>query len=248
MKVTSAPIGFVFCLFFLSAGSAAAQVSEGEFLYLRDPAPRFHGPAVEALQRFLLYSGFDIGSDGVDGWFGQDTERAVKDYQKSKGLAATGRIRYGSFPRDLKWEKEVVEWFGDAPPQKSSGQKPIPYGREEIKTYFGSYPLTWELDNREEYSEYLLSPSGRFLAYRYTSPHMDPSAGIPVYVHDLLTGKKKIIYPYETIFNFDFTEFMIGGSVTAYYWAKEKELYLESTILYEDGSEKTTVALFRSLN
>lgn len=57
--------------------------------------------------------------------------------------------------------------------------KPIPYRQQEVKTYFGTYPLKWKLDNGEEYSEYLLSPSGRLLVYRCIYPYLDPSGGMP---------------------------------------------------------------------
>lgn len=51
------------------------------------------GADVEQLQQFLLNAGFDDkGRLEVDGEFGLTTERAVKNWQRSVGHAATGRV------------------------------------------------------------------------------------------------------------------------------------------------------------
>lgn len=51
------------------------------------------GPDVEQLQRFLLAAGFDDeGRLEADGEFGVTTERAVKAWQRSVGLVATGKV------------------------------------------------------------------------------------------------------------------------------------------------------------
>ena len=56
------------------------------FLYLRRPMMR--GDDVAALQRALGSLGFDAGR--VDGIFGPDTERALRDFQRNAGLTADG--------------------------------------------------------------------------------------------------------------------------------------------------------------
>lgn len=48
------------------------------------------GAAVKDLQTRLIALGFSCGPDGADGDFGSNTEKAVKAYQKSKGLPQTG--------------------------------------------------------------------------------------------------------------------------------------------------------------
>src|SRR5215216_826064 len=48
------------------------------------------GDAVETLQRALAAVDYDPG--GVDGIFGPNTERAVKEFQTSQGLAADGVV------------------------------------------------------------------------------------------------------------------------------------------------------------
>jgi len=69
----------------------AALVESGyrlgdRLLYLRSPMLR--GDDVAQLQRRLGSLGFDAGR--VDGIFGPDTERAVRDFQRNVGLAADG--------------------------------------------------------------------------------------------------------------------------------------------------------------
>lgn len=48
------------------------------------------GNTVKALQHLLMAYGFNCGGYGADGSFGPGTEKAVKAYQKAKGLDADG--------------------------------------------------------------------------------------------------------------------------------------------------------------
>ena len=48
------------------------------------------GTDVRELQEQLIRLGFDVGSCGVDGDYGADTEKAVKLFQKANSLEATG--------------------------------------------------------------------------------------------------------------------------------------------------------------
>ena len=48
------------------------------------------GTDVRELQEQLVKLGFDVGSCGVDGDYGADTEKAVKLFQKANGLEASG--------------------------------------------------------------------------------------------------------------------------------------------------------------
>lgn len=57
-------------------------------LYLQ-PSPMMHGDDVAALQSRLTEMGFDCGR--VDGIFGEHTESAVKEFQKSVGAKVDGR-------------------------------------------------------------------------------------------------------------------------------------------------------------
>lgn len=50
------------------------------------------GNFVKWTQKQLKRKGYDIGSYGVDGGYGNDTEKAVKKYQKDKGLKADGYV------------------------------------------------------------------------------------------------------------------------------------------------------------
>ena len=48
------------------------------------------GDEVKKLQQYLIDSGYDIGSYGLDGVYGNDTANAVKKYQKDNGLTVDG--------------------------------------------------------------------------------------------------------------------------------------------------------------
>ena len=48
------------------------------------------GEDVKALQTLLIGYGFDCGSSGVDGSFGNATDKALREYQKTNGLTADG--------------------------------------------------------------------------------------------------------------------------------------------------------------
>lgn len=48
------------------------------------------GSAVSTLQKALEDAGYSVGSSGVDGIYGSDTQAAVKAYQKAKGLTVDG--------------------------------------------------------------------------------------------------------------------------------------------------------------
>ncbi|HAN31665.1 MAG TPA: hypothetical protein DCQ06_08725 [Myxococcales bacterium] len=50
------------------------------------------GPAVRAIQQFLLNQGFDLGRHGADGHWGGKTTTAVKAWQRGASLGADGKI------------------------------------------------------------------------------------------------------------------------------------------------------------
>lgn len=50
------------------------------------------GNSVKALQRMLIYEGYNCGGYGADGDFGTGTEKSVKQYQKDKKLTADGIV------------------------------------------------------------------------------------------------------------------------------------------------------------
>lgn len=54
--------------------------------------PGARGPAVRAIQQFLISEGFDLGRWGADGSWGRVTTNAVKAWQKSSGLSSDGVI------------------------------------------------------------------------------------------------------------------------------------------------------------
>ncbi len=50
------------------------------------------GEETKTLQRLLRAEGYDVGAAGTDGSFGKITEKAVKAYQKDKGLTVDGIV------------------------------------------------------------------------------------------------------------------------------------------------------------
>jgi peptidoglycan hydrolase-like protein with peptidoglycan-binding domain len=50
-----------------------------------------HGLKVEFLQKRLLELGYRLPS-GADGWFGPETEAAVKEFQRRNGLEVDGIV------------------------------------------------------------------------------------------------------------------------------------------------------------
>lgn len=50
------------------------------------------GPAVEDIQRRLIYLGYALGKTGVDGVFLEDTENAIKQFQETSGLEVSGEV------------------------------------------------------------------------------------------------------------------------------------------------------------
>jgi chitosanase len=63
------------------------DVEPARLLRLRDPFMR--GEDVREVQQALRRAGFNIKADGI---FGQDTDKAVKQFQKDKGLIADGIV------------------------------------------------------------------------------------------------------------------------------------------------------------
>ena len=54
--------------------------------------PMMQGSDVVIIQRILVSKGYDIGSYGVDGKFGKNTETAVKKFQAEHGLKVDGIV------------------------------------------------------------------------------------------------------------------------------------------------------------
>lgn len=50
------------------------------------------GASAKALQLLLIGNGYSCGAAGADGHFGSNTEKAVKAYQKAKGLEVDGHV------------------------------------------------------------------------------------------------------------------------------------------------------------
>lgn len=129
------------------------------------------GDEVKKLQQSLIDAGYNVGSSGADGIYGNNTAAAVKAYQKANGLSvdgiagnqtlgklyggsaatatqATPTYKYDEFKYD-PYEKSDVVKQAEAMLQQQASQKP------------GEYQSTWQAQlndtlnkilNREEFS------------------------------------------------------------------------------------------------
>ncbi len=73
-------------------------------------AKKMNGDDVWALQRFLHEQGHEEVGE-VDGWFGQNTEKAVKNFQKSRHLLEDGVVGEALWEALSGLEKEQVNFF-----------------------------------------------------------------------------------------------------------------------------------------
>lgn len=150
----------------------AQNLSPEDELYLADPNPRFHGEQVKKLQSYLLFYGIDIGTDGLDGWFGKDTHDALLNYQLSKGLEESGRIKIKDFSTPLTWSPHIETFLfsgwpeGPFPGNNYDGEILIPEGDTNFvySSYFGSLTISASDIERNGYNSFIHSPAKRFLA------------------------------------------------------------------------------------
>jgi hypothetical protein len=171
-----------------------------EELYLKEP--RFHGEEVKTLQRFLLFMGFDIGPDGIDGWFGPDTEKAVLQFQKGLPDMRRGSIPRYIYARPLHWEPFWISYLGREVPKSPSMDSAIPSERIAIqnrlqqedqlnlRSYFGSIIWTKEYVSYHSILEAVYSPDRRFLYFLTSLPEERQENGpIKIVIWDLLSGQ-----------------------------------------------------------
>jgi len=170
----------------------AQDLGADEEIYLRDPDPRYHGEQVETLQRFLLFHGMNIGTDGIDGWFGKDTDNALRNYQFNKGQEETGRIKVRDFSGPLVWNPYVQSclfsgWMEGPFPGNSYEDEilPSPAGKDlKYSSYFGTLTIGAAEIKEAGYSAFVLSPAKRFAAALN-------GEGTSLKVWDILSGTER---------------------------------------------------------
>jgi hypothetical protein len=76
---------------FASGCDSTAKDHTEPRLWRREPN-RMNGPKVKFLQTRLLELGYELPTAGADGWFGPETEAAVREFQRRNGLEVDGIV------------------------------------------------------------------------------------------------------------------------------------------------------------
>lgn len=71
------------------ASTRAPSVKKSPFIPVQAGQPAAHGPRVVQIQRLLQQHGLRLHADG---WYGRETERVVREFQRSHGLRADGIV------------------------------------------------------------------------------------------------------------------------------------------------------------
>lgn len=83
----------------VSSSSSKRSVCQVELGILKKGSK---GQSVKALQAMLVGFGYSVGSSGIDGHFGSNTESAVKKYQKAKSIEIDGIVGQNTWMKLLK--------------------------------------------------------------------------------------------------------------------------------------------------
>ena len=89
------------------------------------------GSAVEKVQQALMDAGFPLPRGGADSFFGEETESAVKNYQRARGLSADGvigPITIGNL--DAEFSTGVTESSVPPSPEPQVSKVPTPLNPE----------------------------------------------------------------------------------------------------------------------
>lgn len=105
-------------------------------LYLREPN-HINTPEVKILQKFLMANGYDLGSDGADGWFGSMTDSALRAHQADNGLEVSGRIASNLIPLLPRWRYTIRG--GDETPPNSAESTAVKFTDEIPSSISGRY-------------------------------------------------------------------------------------------------------------
>lgn len=142
------------------------------------------GSDVREMQSSLMRLGYNLGSYGADGIFGNVTERAVRDFEKAEGLTVNGVFDTGDDLAALlaHFTPEPIEITDIA---FSAGATPHS-GEDAVEFINDDYVGYWDLLQKnivEEYGGYLIP---RYTANTITLDYMDDE--------DLSTSEQSIVF------------------------------------------------------
>lgn len=171
----------VIALIGLASASSAAAATLGE----RTLSKGNHGGDVVTLQRVLAMKGYGVGA--ADGIFGRLTRRAVKRFQKRKGLAADGRVGpLTTHALAYSWEIRTATFYGPGlwgnrtacgytlgRRTRGIAHRTLPCGTP-VPVYFGGRLAIFPVIDRGPYTDGvsldLTAAAARKLGMRTTSP------------------------------------------------------------------------------
>lgn len=223
----------------------AQNLGPQDELYLCDPEPRLHGDQVRELQRSLAFFGMDIGSDGIDSWFGADTDRALREYQNERNLNRTGRISIQDIPpipmwwpasestRDTVNEKDIPESAYSGTSINSSGLDSL-----TVTSRFGSIDIP-VLKGGYTRDGFLLSPDSRFIVSHSVHPADSQDA---VSLWDIVSGQSFTFFAEEALLDEGYQGLRQGFTsprIHDFYWISDDRLCIVVTAVEDsDGPVK----------
>lgn len=87
----------------------------------QEPQEREFDPAVERAQQQLIALGYELGPEGADGLFGEQTAAALRSFQADHGLPETGELDDATRSALDQAVPEVADAAGDPVAQDSAG-------------------------------------------------------------------------------------------------------------------------------
>jgi peptidoglycan hydrolase-like protein with peptidoglycan-binding domain len=89
-----------------------AQVKNNQGVYVKESSPQFSA-GVKTMQERLAQCGYNLGSGGADGLFGQTTENIVKAFQTESKLTSDGQAGTGTLTQlDKVYTKSEFNTYG----------------------------------------------------------------------------------------------------------------------------------------
>ena len=245
---------FTVILFSVFTLSVFAQSEDNRLQLLNN---RMNGRDVEILQKQLIYLGYDLGSDGADGWFGPGTSRALIKFQQDTGRGATtgkwsptdkvcdmnSRFTITKTTKPTNSDKQNLRKM-DLDDDISKFNTP-----KTFSSFFGSFVIAYTNERRPDYigelgipsfpafnkvkieKELVISPNGRYMAAVLYDNYANTGSSGFVLI-DLLTEKTFLLEysKLETGLNTGLRDCVYDCEIS---WTKDNKLIFNPKFDYE---------------